>query len=160
MQSNTVQRGVSERPVDDKSVVDWANQEASVLLRQIRSALNARIQAAGSAATDGAGTYAALWVSEAMPTDGTWLIEARAVGVTTSGTAQRAAYLLSAAFQSTAGVCAQVGATTTTGYESAAGCDARLTLDAAARTVTLEARDNATSPMNYTGVVWVQEALP
>ena len=160
MQANTVQRGVSEQPVGEKNLVDWVNQEASVLLRQIRTALNARVQATGSAATDGAGTYAKLWESEAMPTDGTWLLEARAVGVTTSGAAQRAAYLLSAAVESTAGTCAQIGATTSTAYESAAACDARFRVDATARTVIFEARDNATSPMTYTGVVWVFEAVP
>lgn len=96
-----------------------------------------------------------------MPTNGVWGVAASVVGVTTSGAAQGAFYEVKIGVQSTAGVVAaiSVGSFLSLAIESAAAINARFTVDAAARTVSLEARDDAVSPMRWTAVVQLSEAL-
>jgi hypothetical protein len=86
---------------------------------------------------------------------------ANVAGVSTSGAAQRASYGISATFESTTNTVAQVDADTVIwSDESAANINARFGVDTTARTAYLEARDDGTSPMRFTAVVQVNEALP
>lgn len=158
MKSLTVATPVSERSVEQDGVLFWINKEAAPALRSARAALNFATVSRDTVTTDGAGTYAELWRSEALPTDGCWLVYADVVGVTTTGTAQRAAYFLRAAFESTAGTVAQVGATASDAFESTAAINARFAVDATNRQVYLEARDDGASPMYFVGRVSVMEA--
>lgn len=113
-----------------------------------------------AATSDGAGTFTAIWTSPAMPTNAVWGVEATVVGVNTSGATQGCFHRLAAAAQSAAGVVAIIGASTAeVTIESAAAIDTRFTVDATARTISLEARDDAVSPMRFTAVVQLTEAL-
>lgn len=75
----TVPAAVSSRPVKKDDVEFWANKEVVPLLSQARTALNAEYVAPFSVQTDGDGNYVTAWTSDPMPTDSTWLIEARLV---------------------------------------------------------------------------------
>jgi len=157
----TVPFPVSDRTVEEKGILPWINGETQKLLKQLRAALNYRGSERATAATAGAGAYVTVWTSDALPTDACWSIVAHVVAVSVSGAAQRAGYVLSGTFESTAGVVAQVGTDTVIStHESAAAINARFGVDATARTIYVEARDDATSPMNVTVVVHVNEALP
>lgn len=155
----TAPSALSERPVDEKSLLEWVNRELIPLARQLRQAVNFETGERKTATTGGAGAYARVWTSEALPTDGTWLCIADVSAVTTSGTFQAAGYVLAATFRSSSGTVAQVGATSTLhSAESVAAIDARFGVDAANRQVYLEARDDAATAMTVTAVVRTLEA--
>jgi len=152
---------VSDQPVGEKSILSWINGEAQKVLRQLRTFANFLGWERKEAVTAGAGAYVTVWTSTALPTNGTWNVSANVTGVTISGTAQRAGYVLHGTFEATAGVVAQVGSTTTAhSAESAANCNARFGVDTTNRTVYVEARDDGASPMRYVAVVAVNEAVP
>ena len=157
----TASTAVSERPVRKDDLERWANDEAVPALARIRRAVNYRsVEREVVVETDGAGTYSRIWTSEELPTNCTVTVEADVCGVTILGhAAERAAYVLRAIFHSIAGTIAQGGATATlSSYETAAGIDVRFGIDATARTVYLEGRDNAGSAMKFVGVVTMNEA--
>lgn len=158
MKQLTVSDPVSVRSVSADGVDYWINKEAMPVLRKVREALNYCQITRKVGDTAGGGVYVELWRSEALPTDGAWLVIAQVAGVTKSGAAQRAAYYLRGCFSSTATVVAQVGVTSTDAFETAAGCNARYAVDVTNRQVYLEARDDGTSPMRYVAVVSVMEA--
>lgn len=154
----TVTAPVSDRGVSEDSVIPWVNREAIPVLRQLRQAANYASCERQEADSAGDGNYVTVWTSPAMPTDATWQVTAHVVGVSISGAAQRASYMLVRAVESTAGTVAAIAATTTiASAESAGACDARLQVDASGRTVYVDARDDATSPMRWVAVVHIHE---
>lgn len=156
----TVSTAIPDQPIADGAIARWLNREGLPVLRQLRAFANFLFSDRKTAITAGGGAYTRIWTSGEMPTDGTWLIIANVTGVSVSGAAQRAGYVLSSTFQSTSGTCAQVGAATTVAsHESAAAIDARLAVDTTNRVVYLEARDDGTSPMRFVAVVSTNEAL-
>lgn len=160
MKNLTVSAGISTRPVKDEDVPSWVNREAVPVLTAARDALNSLASVTRSVQTAGGGVYVNLWVSEEFPTEGLWTVSAKAGGISTSGAAQSAAYHIQGCFRSAAGVLAQVGSTSTvSSFESAAAIDAKFVVDGTARTVSVQVRDNATSPMRFTGRIEVLEAL-
>lgn len=70
---STVPRAVSERPVDDKSIVPWANNEARPLLDQARRAANYFGTESPDCITEDA-TPVTIW-SQVMRTDRAWRVE-------------------------------------------------------------------------------------
>lgn len=158
----TVAFPVSPRPVAEKDLETWVNGEALKILRELREAANwLGEEKTEYVDTDGDGAWVAVWTSQEMPTNCMWQICARVVGISTSGAAQRYSYLRYASFQSTSGTVAQVGSTSTpSSHESALAGDIRFTSDATARTVSVEIRDDATSPTRWTAHISIAEALP
>ncbi len=156
----TVPYPVSPVDVDEDNVVDWINDEGRTVLGQGRAALNYLGTERVTCVTAGAGVFVRLWTSHALATNSAITVSVNVVGVSTSGAAQRAGYLLFGTFESTAAVVAQVSTTASlASHETNAGIDCRLVVDTTNRQVYLEARDNATSPMRFVGVVQVNEAL-
>jgi hypothetical protein len=139
---------VSDVPIKEGNLLSWVNNEAQRLLRQLRSGANSVLTERTECATLGAGAFVRLWESAALPTAAAWGVRTTVTGVSTSGAAQRADYELAASFESTAGTVAQVGTTTTVhSAESTAAINARF--GATARTIYVEVRDDATSPMHW-----------
>lgn len=158
---STVAYPATTKPVDKDDVHTYVNEELHKVLPQLRRAANIQARESDTATTDGAGTFATVWVSPAMPTDATWGIVVDLAGITTSGTAQQARYLFTGTFISVANAVSQLGATTTMATtESAAAIDFQFVVDAVGRTVAVQARDNAASPMKFTAVVQTTEGLP
>jgi len=75
----TVQPAVSDRPVSTEGLEPWANREVRPVLARLREASNF----VGTERTDvtsaGDGAALELWVSDEMPYDATWAIQARVV---------------------------------------------------------------------------------
>jgi len=157
----TVPFPVSDKPIEQGGLLYWVNSEAQKLFRQIRTFANALAVERKTADTAGDGAYVRIWESDAMPTNACWAVVANVVGVTKSGTAQRASYGIAGTFQSTSSTVAQVDTDTTLwSDESTAAINARFGVDTASRTVYVEVRDDGASPMRFSAVVQVNEALP
>lgn len=158
-----VSQGISQLDVQTKDAAQLqhaVNKEIRPALREARKSLNAlnaeRIDPAVS--SDGAGTFTTIWTSGEMPQDGVWVVHATVVGI---GATQRAAYQMSRAVYSTAGVCSSLTAAAMhLQGETAVGCDARFVLDTTNRVVTVEARDDAAEAMSWTGTVQTFEVIP
>lgn len=150
-----VQHPVTSRSIKTDEVDKFVNDELLKVLRPMRDAVNAIGPERHRVSTDGAGTYARIWESSELPTSAIYTVTADVMGLGARGhTAERAAYLLTAAF-SADGAVAQLGATTTVrSYESSAAIDARFGVDATARTVYVEVRDaGGGGVMDFTVVV-------
>ena len=159
----TVERALPERPVtaEVNALAAFVNVDGAKVWQQLRAAANMLSRSSGTADTAGGGAYVTAWESDAMPTNATWRVTANVTGISISGTAQQASYLVTGTFISVAGAVSQLGATTSlSSHESAAACDARFAVDATARTVAVEVRDDAASPMRWTVVVETNEAQP
>lgn len=155
----TVPFPVSDRPVEESGVLSFINNELIKLLRQVRAALNFTGSDRASAGSAGAGAFVTVWTSVAMPNDAVWNVVANVTGISTGGIAQQAGYILAGTFASVAGVVSQIGTSTVIhSAESAAAIDARF--GTGSRSVFVEARDNAVSPMRWIVVTEVLEALP
>lgn len=153
----TVEQAVSDRAVKKDDLETVVNKEILPLTRQARKGLNARgIERPDPVDSDGAGTYSTLWTSAALPNDCMQTIEAHVQG---AGATVRARYTLTQAVTSIGGTVAAAGATGYDDYESAAACDARITVDTVNRVVTVDARDAATEAMRWTCVVYTAEGL-
>lgn len=152
----TVEQAVADRAVEEKDLATAVNKEILPLLRQLRTGANAVGRERPTPVTsDGAGTYVVTWTSDVLPSEAVWEVEARVAGV---GGAQRATYRLIQTVTSIAGVVAALGATTTVhAQETAAACDARVTVDAVNRVVTVEARDDAATAMYWVTTVDTHE---
>ncbi len=151
---------VPPQSVNPAQLAEYVNKELLPVVSQLREVANHSSSFRGSVVTSlGAGAYITLWTSEALPTDGVWAVEATVVGVSTSGSPQRGVYSIHGAIQSTAGAVALLSTPITDAMESSAGIDARLTADATNRTLVVEARDDATSPMRFQAVVKITEVL-
>lgn len=148
----TVSAAVSDRPISEAGLVDWANREAQPVLSQLRTFANARSVERATATTDGAGAYIRIWESPDPPTDATWTITATVAGMSsTAGGAPRAGYVLAAVVASVAGTVTLTGTTVLASHETAAGIDARFGVSG--RTAYVEARDAATGAMDFVAVV-------
>lgn len=136
----------------------FVNRELRPWMGEARRGLNARgIERPVPVVSDGAGTYAVLWTSPELPSDCTWTVEADVAGV---GGAERAAYRMLQTVTSIGGLVAALGAPTLVhGVETAAACAARIQVDAVNRWVTVEARDDAATAMQWTAVVQTHEGL-
>lgn len=153
----TAAQTVSQLPVKPtvEQLERYANKETRPLLEQLRAGVNARgIERPAPVVSDGAGTFVTLWTSDVLPQECLWTVEAHVDG---SGATVRARYVLQQSAESVAGVVAAVGLQNYDDYESAAACDARISVDAVNRVVTVEARDAATEVMQWTAVVYVAE---
>lgn len=156
MKTLTVPLGVAQRSVDQDMLEIWANRELVPLLSQIRGALNYKSTQKVIATTDGAGTWKTLWLSEAMPYDGVWVMEAMAIGI---GATERAAYSLNAVCESTAGTVSDLGYTVVSRNETDELCSVRSYVDTSGRTIALQVKDNASEAMRFVAVVSLVEAL-
>lgn len=157
----TVATAVADRPVATGEAVAleaFVNRELRPWMKESRRGLNARgIERPEPVVSDGAGTYAVLWTSPELPEDCTWTIEADVAGV---GGAERAAYRMLQTVTSIASTVAALGASTLVhGVETAAACAARIQVDAVNRVVTVEARDDGLTAMQWTAVVQTHEGL-
>lgn len=154
----SVQQALSLRPVPAGQELDTINNEIRPVLDGCRTAVNAEsIFRVSVSSSDSPSAYKRLWESEAVPNSGTWMVEARAVGVDTAGAG--VAYVKVAAFQMLAGVPTQVGADTSlVSLESTATPNARFGADLTANTVYVEAIDNGVA-MAWVLVVKVLEAV-
>lgn len=158
----TVDTAISERSVDtaDKRKLETVvNKELLPFARKGRRGLNARsIDRSEPITSDAAGTYAVAWTSDTLPQDCHWGLEAHIEGYSATVWAR---YVLVAGFKSTSGTIAatfpQAFAQT---YESAAACDARFSIDATNRVITLDVRDDAVVAMQWSVVVYTDEGLP
>lgn len=155
----TVSQAVSERPVEERGLLDFVNRELLKLLRQVRSFANYTLRERVTVDTAGAGAWHTIWASDEMPTNAVWFVHAHVAGITTSGVNQGAGYELAACYRSFSSTVAAVGSPTI-GYsfESSAAINVQFAVDG--RTITIQVRDNAVSPMRFVGVVNVVEALP
>lgn len=155
------QHPVTSREIKGDGMQRFVNDELLKVLRAVRSGVNALNPERHVARTDGQGTYVRIWQSDELPTNCMYSVVADVVGVTALGyAAERAHYRLVGSFQAITAV-AQVGGTTTVhSYESAAGINARFGVDATARAVYLEVRDNGgDSVMQFTAVITQNEGL-
>lgn len=151
----TVPLAVSQRPVDDKSIVDWVNREAVPLAKQMRDALNSESVSSHKLTTAATGAFETIWESGDLPTDSAWLVEARIIGRSTS---QTAAYILRATFDNRAGVVTQRGSTASEyGEETAAACDARMLLSGSE--IHLDVRDDGASRFYWRATVRVLASM-
>ena len=158
----TVDLPISDRAVktdDPKTLERVVNREVMPFLSRARKGLNARsIDRPDPVTSDGAGTYAVAWTSDTLPQDAHWGLEAHIEGYSATVWAR---YVLVAGYKSTAGTIAatfpQAFAQT---YESAAACDARFSIDATNRVITLDVRDDAVAAVQWTVVVHTSEGLP
>lgn len=153
----SVTQGVSQRPLDAGQEREVLNNEVRPVLSAVRDVANQESRFKTVTATDTLSTYKRLWESDQVPTSGTWLVEARVVGVDGAGDTA-VGYILRALFQINAAALAQVGATDVSfSRESVAPPDARFGIDATARTVYVEAIDDGAELMRYSAVVIVAE---
>lgn len=151
---------VSPKPVEDGQQLPFINDELLKLLPQLRTFANMLSWEKKTASTAGAGAYVSLWTSEVMPSDAAWVITAWTDGISSSGAAQQAGYVFAGTFVSVAGAVSQLGATSSLlSNESAAAIDAKFTVDAVGRTIAVQVRDDAASPMRFTGVIATLEGL-
>jgi hypothetical protein len=152
-----VSQGISSLPPETEkpeSLRHWVVKEARELLSQLRRSVNGLNAEPINppVVSDGAGTYSVLWTSGEMPQEAVWEIRAHIVGASTT---IQASYSLVCVVQSAAGVCSKVMPEAFDhAHESAVACDARVTVDATNRVVTIEARDDAAVAMTWTGTVY------
>lgn len=142
---------VSQRQVTQDSTLPWINKEAIPVLRAQKAASDSRpLIATSTYASDGAGTYLTLW-SDSIPTDRKWLVTAEVIG---SGGSHHAGYLKQGLFVNVAGTASQVGATAAVvSIESDAACDAKF--DLTGTTLSVQVRDEATTPMDWRANIWL-----
>jgi hypothetical protein len=153
----TAETAVSDLAVSEAKLESWANKETRPLLRQLRTAANAKGIERATATSDGAGTYITAWTSPELPSDCGWTVTADVTGV---GGTVRANYRITQDVSSTAGTVAALAPNLLELYvESDAACDARITVDAVNRVVTVDVRDEATTPMSWTVIVSTGEGL-
>lgn len=125
----------------------------------MRQALNSQLRDRAECTTDGAGTYARLWTSEAMPSNAVWQLTVDAVAVSPSGAFAGGAFLRWNAAQSNAGVVSLLAADTLLGTRRTnAAIEVRFGVDAVARVVYAEARDDGATALRFVGVVHLVEA--
>lgn len=152
---NTIPAALSDREIkSEKELVEWANRELRPVVRQARAVLNNRYDAVFELSTAGTGAFTNIWTSDAMPTGSAWLVVAHVIAYTTSGTAQRGAYIRRGLFYNDAGTVAQQG-TTVAEYteESAAGADVRLQVSG--QTIQLDVQDDGVSTFSWRAFVTV-----
>jgi hypothetical protein len=153
----TVAKAISDRPVDEKGLVAWANAEVQPVLEQLRIGANARGIERQEGVTDGLGTFFQVWVSDPLPTDAAWILTASVAATTDAASgAQKACYLLVGFVVSTAGVVALNGQSVLFSSETDVACDVRFGVSD--RSVYLEVRDEGTAPMRFASVVDVTES--
>jgi len=158
----TVDLAISDRAVktdDAKTLERVVNKELVPFASRARKGLNAKsIDRPDPITSDGAGTYAVAWTSDTFPQDGSWQLEA---DIEAFSATVWASYKLVASYHSVSGTIAvafpQAFERT---YESAAACDARYTIDATNRVITLDVRDDAVAACQFTCVVTTHEGLP
>jgi hypothetical protein len=156
-----ISRGLPQSQVrteDPQALERFVNAELRPALEQIRAANNViNAEKPVSVTSDGAGTLATLWTSDALPTDCQFSLTAEVHGV---GTGLAADYKLAGSFQSAGGVVTQLGSTTVLHfYESAVAMTCDFNVDAANRTVFVEAQDAGTGAMAWTCEVQQREGL-
>lgn len=158
-----VTQGVSARAptLDQKSLEAfrrYINDEVRTLLDQLRRSANS-LNAEPIAATvsDGAGTYLVVWTSGVAPLDGTFTLKADVQG---DSATVYASYGISQEFRSLAGTISAVAPMAFDRIqESAAGCDARYTIDSTNRVITLDVCDNAVVAMTWNGTAYAPSEL-
>lgn len=155
----TAAQALPQLPVREDQLEQNYNRETKPLLEQLRTAANAISRERLTGTSDGAGTYLVLWTSQELPQDCEWTILARVSGV---GGSNRSSYWLVQSVTSIAGTVSAFGPTTVLhSQENAVGADARFTVDAVNRVVTVDARDDAVTAMYWTVVVETgPEGLP
>jgi hypothetical protein len=158
----TVDIAISDRAVktdDAKTLERVVNKELVPFASRARKGLNARgIDRTDPVTSDGAGTYAIAWTSDTFPQDAHWGLEAHIEGYSATVWAR---YVLVAGYKSTSGtIAATFPQAFEQIYESAAACDARYTIDATNRVITLDVRDDAVAALQWTVVVYTSEGLP
>lgn len=153
----TVSTAVSDRPVAEEGLVEWANREIQPVLNQLRTGANARGIERVSGTTDGAGTYLRVWASVEPPTDAAWHVTATVAAMSSAaGGTERAAYLLGGLVSSIAGAVTLTGSTAVYSFETTGTIDARLGVTG--RTAYIEVRDTGGGAMDFVVVVDVTEA--
>jgi hypothetical protein len=133
-------------------VVAWANKEVMPVLRQLRDAANLEGALGSEVTTGGAGTFGQLWQSDPMPTNSSWMIEARVIGRSTTGPVQTVGYVMRGLFQNDSGAVTQIGVSSTPFIaESDAGYEIRFVISA--QRIVLEVQDDGVSATRFTAKV-------
>jgi hypothetical protein len=151
-----VSQGISSLPPETEkpeSLRHWVVKEARELLSQLRRSVNGlNAEPIPPQSSDGAGTYLAIWTSGEAPQDGGWTLTAEIQG---DSATVYASYEVSQSFRSLAGTISAVSALAFDRLqESAAGCDARYTIDSTNRVITLDVRDDAAVAMSWSGTAY------
>jgi hypothetical protein len=77
---NTVGRGISNRPVSERTAVEVLNEEALPTLRELRDKANAQLREAHTLSTSGDGAWTEVWRSPVLETNGLYGVVADVVG--------------------------------------------------------------------------------
>lgn len=154
----TAPTGVSDRAVTEETLLAVVNQEFRPLLRQMRAGVNARsIVRPPPVVSDGASSWTTLWTSDELQQDVVVTVEAHVQGISA---ADRCCYVLERAVDSMAGSLFENPMVILYDFAIDPTATARIVADLTARTVSVEARDAGVGSMQWTAVVYLNEALP
>ncbi|MDQ3097607.1 MAG: hypothetical protein M3Q61_05515 [Chloroflexota bacterium] len=151
---NTIPMAVSQADVPPEEVPAWVNREARPLLKALRTSMNDDYWGVFETTTVATGVAAAIWTSDAVPTNAVWLVEVRVVGFKTGGASQRAAYIRRATVYNNAGTVGQQGVTSAEYTEESAGA-CNCTLAVSGQTVVCSVTDDGTNTFEWLASVHV-----